>query len=93
MARIEAAEAHIVPKFGRVYSALEQTLIETKSNFRLICVKVVRGDASNRLDTIILIRQYLLVHEERFAWVVEQIIDAGDASKHAWLMQMFFLPR
>ena len=62
LASIEAAQSHIVPKFSRAHSTLQESLVETKGYLRLISVEVVRGDGGNSFNAVVLIREDLLIH-------------------------------
>ena len=91
LTRVEAAQAHIIPKLGRGQAALHQSLVEAQGDFRLVRVKVIRGDRCNGFHAVVFVGEHLLVHEEGFARVVKHVVDSGDACKHAWFENMFLL--
>lgn len=77
--RIETAQSHIVPEFRAGHPTLNQSLVESERNLRLIRIEMVTGDTCNRLDRIIVEYKDLLVEHERLFGVIQHIVDSSDA--------------
>mmetsp|Transcript_78198 Transcript_78198/g.130449 ORF Transcript_78198/g.130449 Transcript_78198/m.130449 type:complete len:543 (+) Transcript_78198:1918-3546(+) len=86
---VKAAQPQVVPELRVVDTHLKQPPVQAQSNFGVVVVEVVAGQAGDTLDIAAVQLKCLLVVQHRVVHVIQHVMDAGNGQKQMGVLRVY----